>query len=178
MNKFLRYLAILVIIFFEVYAGVRLLTAPAEFSNSAIVIFGIFSLIIGVVMLYYAITFKQEYLPYRLGLALGILNVILGLFCVAFSQKVVEMFPVFAVIYGVVMVFAGIDKLGNYFIIKSRGLPHHWIWMVGAVLTIVLGIVIIANPFTTVEATYTFGGIFLIASGVVDLFAFIFSFFF
>ncbi len=179
MNKFTRCLAIFVFIFFEVYAGIRLLTAPADFSNSAIVVFGIVTLIVGAIMLYFAISMKERFpFSYKLGLAFGILNLIFGLLCVTMSDKIVNSFPVFAVLYGLVMFFTGIDKLGNYFIIKANGLPHHWIWMVGAVLTIVLGVIIMLNPFATVDVAVTYAGYFLIFTGVVDLFTFIFSFFF
>jgi uncharacterized membrane protein HdeD (DUF308 family) len=178
MSKILRYLAILVFIFFEVYAGIRLLTAPVDFTNSAIVVFGIATLIVGAVMLFYALTWRSESLPFRLGLVLAVVNILLGIICIAFTDKVIASFPVFAVIFGVIMFFTGIDKLGNYFIMKSKGLPHHWIWMVAAVLTIILGVVVIMNPFTTIDVALTYSGYFLIFSGIVDLFAFIFSFFF
>ena len=179
MNKFTRCLAIIIFIFFEVYAGIRLLTSPADFSNSAIVVYGIVMLLTGAVMLFFSLSMKEQFpLSYKVGLGLGILNILLGLLCVILSDKIVSIFPVFAVAFGVITFFTGIDKLGNYFIIKAKGLPHHWIWMVGAVLTIILGVVIMLNPFTSLDVAFTYAGYFLIISGVVDLFTFIFSFFF
>ena len=177
MSKFQRCLAIIVFIFFEVYAGVRLLTAPADFSNSAVITFGIVLLLVGAVSLYWSLTFKSTRLPYRLGLACAIIDLILGVVFVAFSKNVVNAFPTFAQIYGVLMVIMGVSKLGDYFIIKANGLPRHWLWMVGAILTIALGVVIFMNPFTAVEAAWTTSGYMLIAAGVFDLFVFIFSFF-
>ena len=49
--------------------------------------------------------------------------------------------------------------------------------MLAAILTIVLGVVIIMNPFTAVEAAWSATGYMLIFTGVFDLFVFIFSFF-
>ena len=41
MSKFQRCLAFIVFILFEAYAGYRLLTAPADFSSSAVTVFGV-----------------------------------------------------------------------------------------------------------------------------------------
>lgn len=178
MNKFTRCLFIFLFIVFEIYAGVRLLTDYEGFSNSAIITFGVFSLLAGAVMLFLALDLKKSALPYQIGMALAVLNIILGICCIAFSANIVAAFPVLAIAYGIIMVFVGIEKLGNYFVMKSWGYPRHWLWMVLAVLTIVLGVIIILNPFTAVDVTFTYAGYFLIFSGVVDLFVFIFSFFF
>ena len=113
MSKFQRCLAIIVFIFFEVYAGVRLLTAPAEFSNSAVIIFGVMLLVIGVISLYWALNLKSMQFPYRLGLVCAIIDLILGIVFVVFSQNVVNAFPTFAKIYGVIMVILGINKLSD-----------------------------------------------------------------
>ena len=48
-KKLMGYLTIVVFIFFEVYAGVRLLTNPVDFTNSVVFFFGIIMLIIGVI---------------------------------------------------------------------------------------------------------------------------------
>ena len=178
MSKFQRCLAIIVFIFFEVYAGVRLLTAPAEFSNSAVIIFGVMLLVIGVISLYWALNLKSMQFPYRLGLVCAIIDLILGIVFVVFSQNVVNAFPTFAKIYGVIMVILGINKLSDYIILKSHNLPRHWLWLVAAILTIALGVVIFLNPFTAVETAWTVTGYMLIGTGVFDLFVFIFSFFF
>ena len=177
MSKFGRYLAIIVFIFFEVYAGVRLLTAPVDFSNSAVVTFGIVMLLVGAISLYWALTLKSKGMPFQLGLVCAIINLILGIICIFWSQSVVNAFPVFAVFYGISMIVMGVNKLGDYFILKANGLPHPMLWMIGAVLTIILGVVVMLNPFGAVETAITVSGYMLIFSGVFDLFVFIFSFF-
>lgn len=177
MSKFQRCLAVIVFIFFEVYAGVRLLTAPADFSGSAVIAFGVALLVLGAVCLYWALTLKGLMLPYKTGLFLGIVQLILGVVCIVWHENIVLTFPTFAQIYGVIMVIMGVSKLGDYFILKANGLRRHWLWMVAAILTIVLGVVIVLNPFETVELAWTYTGYMLIFTGVYDLFLFIFSFF-
>ena len=177
MSKFQRCLATIVFIIFEVYAGIRLLTAPADFSNSAVITFGVVLLLLAAISIYWALTLKTSNLPYKLGLICGIINLILGVIFVGWSHNVVNAFPTFAKIYGVIMVIIGINKLSDYFILKTHNLPRNWLWMLDAILTIVLGFVIFMNPFTAVEAAWTASGYMLIFSGVFDLFVFIFSLF-
>lgn len=177
MSKFQRCLAIIVFIFFEVYAGVRLLTAPADFSNSAVTVFGIVMLLIGAISLYLALSLKAQQLPYKFALACAVIDLVLGVVFVAFSQKVVGAFPTFAKIYGVIMVITGISKIGDYITLQVWGLPRKFLWLIGAILTVVLGVVIFMNPFATVEMAWTWSGYFLIITGAFDLLVFILSFF-
>lgn len=177
MNKFQRCLIIFLFIFFEVYFGVRLLTAPADFSANAITVFGIVMLLVGAVSLYWALSLKSMQLPYKLSLTCGIIDLILGVIFVAFSPKVVGAFPIFAKIFGVIMVIMGISKIRNYIVLQTWGLPRDFLWLLGAILTIVLGVVIFMNPFAAVELTWTWTGYFLVFTGALDLLFFILSFF-
>jgi len=177
MNKFQRCLAIIAFIFFEVYAGVRLLTAPADFSNSVVITFGVILLIVGAISLYWALSMKAQLLPYKLILTAAVIDLILGVVFAAFSQKVVEAFPTFAKIYGVIMVIMGLSKLRDYITLQVWGLPRKFLWLIGAILTIALGVAIFMNPFTAVEAAWTWTGYFLVFTGALDLLVFILSFF-
>ena len=178
-KKILGYLTIFAFIFFEVYAGVRLLTAPIDFTTSMVTIFGIIIIIVGIYSIIRAFQAKAtNALPYRLGLFGGILDVIIGALCVFMTDKVVSLFPVLVMIYGVVMVIMGIHKIRNYMILKDFGINRSWLVVLSAVLTIILGIIVFLNPFSATDAAWTYTGIFLIVEGVIDLFTFIFSFFF
>lgn len=177
-KKILGYLTIIFFIFFEVYAGVRLLTNPVEFTNTVVVLFGVIMLVIGVVSVIRALQVKASTgLPYRLGLWGGIFDLIIGAICVFWSSKVVSLFPVLVMIYGIIMVVSGIHKFRNYLALKDLGINRSWLVALAAILSIVLGVIVFLNPFTATDAAWTYTGIFLIVEGVVDLFTFIFSFF-
>ena len=177
MSKFQRYLAIIVFILFEVYAGIRLLTAPTEFSNSAVIAFGVVMLVIGAISLFWALTLKSMGLPNKLAMICAVIDLILGVVFVAFSQKVVGAFPTFAKIYGVIMVIMGISKLRDYIVLQVWGLPRKILWLIGALLTIALGVFIFLFPVTTVEAAWMWAGYSLLFSAALDLVIFIASFF-
>ena len=177
-NKIWRILLIVAYIFFEVYAGVRLLTDPEGFTNSVIIIFGIIMVIAGIVSLVRALKAKSHGLPSTLGIVSGIVDILIGAACIAFSQKVMNMFPVFVVIYGIIMVIMGINKLGQWAVLNDLHIPRAWIMLVTAILTIVMGVIAIVYPLTTEVAVYTMTAVFLIVAGVADLFTLIFSFFF
>lgn len=178
-KKILGYLTIFVLIFFEVYAGIRLLTNPIDFTSSVVFLFGIIMLVVGVFSVIRALQVKaKSNLPYRLGLFGGILDLIVGALCVFFTDKVVGLFPVLVMIYGIIMVVAGIHKIRNYLVLKDFGFRFSWLVVVSAILTIILGVIVFLNPFTATATAWTYTGIFLIVEGVIDLFTFIFSFFF
>ncbi|MBQ6520344.1 MAG: DUF308 domain-containing protein [Anaerolineaceae bacterium] len=178
-RKILSYLTIVVLIFFEVYAGIRLLTNPVDFTASVVYLFGIIMLIVGVVSVIRALQAKaKSNLPYRLGLFGGILDIIVGVLCVFLTDKVIALFPVLIMIYGIIMVVAGIHKIRNYLVLKDLGFRFSWLVIVSAILTIILGVIVFLNPFTATATAWTVTGIFLIVEGVFDLFTFIFSFFF
>lgn len=177
-KKLFSYLTLVVFIFFEVYAGVRLLTAPVDFTNSVVFLFGIVMLIIGVVNVIRALQVKsRSQLPYRLGLFGGIIDIIIGVLCVFLTKNVIALFPVLVMIYGIIMVVAGINKIRNYLILKDFGVHRSWLIVLSAVVSIILGVIVFLNPFTATEVAWTYTGIFLIVEGVIDLFTFIFSFF-
>ena len=177
-KKILGILTIVFFIFFEVYAGIRLLTSPVEFTNSVVVIFGIVMLVIGVVSVIRALQAKSNGLPFRLGLFGGVIDLIIGAICVFFSQKVVDFFPVLVMIYGIIMAVAGIHKIRNYLLLKDFGINRSWLLLLSGILTIVLGVVVFLNPFPAMETAWAVTGVLLIVTGAADLFALIFSFFF
>ena len=176
-NKIWRALGLLVFIFFEVYAGIRLLSDPVDFTNSVIVFFGIIMLIVGVVSLIRALKMKSGGLPYTMTLVGAILDLVIGIICVAFSKNVVSLFPILAMFYGVAMVIFGVNKIRQYAVLKDLQVPRAWILLVSGILTIILGVIVFLHPFSTTELIWMWAGIFLIAEGVCDLFALIFSFF-
>ncbi len=175
MSKFQRFLAIIVFIFFEVYCGVRLLTAPVDFSNSAVVTFGIVMLLVGAISLWWAISLKNMMLPNTLAMVCAIFDLVIGIVFVAFPGKVVNAFPALAKIYGVIMGIMGISKLRDYIVLQAWGLPRRVLWLIGAILTIVLGVVVFMYPYQAVEASWMYAGYFLVFTGAVDLFVFLLS---
>ena len=177
-KKFMGYLTIVFFIFFEVYAGVRLLYHPVAFTIRVLGFCGIIMLIPAEVSVIRAFELKStRMLPYRLGLLGGVLDLIIGVICVFFSSKVVSLFPVLFMIYGIIMVVSGIHKIRNYLVLKDFGINRSWLVVISAVLSIILGVIVFLNPFSATEAAWLYTGIFLIVEGVMDLFTFIFGFF-
>ena len=176
-TKYLRLLTLAAFIFFEVYAGVRLLTNPVEFTNRAIIVFGVVMIIIGIVSLIRSLKAKSAGLPYTLGLVGAIFDLVIGVICIFLSSNIVALFPFLAMIYGVIMVIFGINKIRQYAILHDIHMPNVWILLIAGILSIVLGVIVFLHPFETTELLWAWTGYFLIFEGVFDLFALIFSFF-
>ena len=178
MNKFLAYFTLVALIFLEIYSGVRLLTNPAEFTGSLVMIFGGIMIFIGLVSLLRSLQVKTDshnLLPYRLGFFGGILDIIIGVCCIVLRDRIVALIPGIMMIIGVIMVIAGIHKVRNYLFLKDIGIHRSWLVILTAILTIILGILIFINPFTATAAAWSYAGYFLIVAGVFDLFTLIFS---
>ena len=177
MNKITRLLILLPFIFFEVYAGAFLLIDPITFTNNAIIVFGIVMLIAGLIGLIRALKASSNRRPNTMQLVASILDLIIGFVCVAYSPFVLAHIPDFVKICGVIMVIFGIYKLRHYALLNDLHVPHAWILLVSAILTIVLGIIVFLNPFTTTDMIWTWTGIFLICEGAADLATLLFSLF-
>ena len=108
MKKFLLCLPILAMIVFELVMGISLLNDPVDFTQKAIVIFGVFMIVLAVLGLVRWMKARGTSSFAALILAGVILDLLIGLFCVTRSDLVLDLFPVFAVFYGIVMVVMGI----------------------------------------------------------------------
>ena len=177
MKKLGVYLTLICFIIFEAYAGVCLLTNPEEFTNTAVIVFGIFMLLAGVFSIFSALKMKSQNRAYNLELFGGVLDLIIGVLCVIFNKSIVKLLPGVMVIIGIMMIIAGIHKIRNYMILKDLGVKRSWLIVLSAILTIVLGVIVCLNPFAAQQAAWTTSGIFLIVMAVVDLFVVIFSLF-
>lgn len=175
MSKFLRIAGLCIFFLFEVYAGLQLINDPVTFTNNVIIVFGIIMLIIGVLSLIRALRAKSSGLAHRLTLFGAVLDLIIGVVCVAGSKYIVDMIPVLAMVYGFIMVIMGINKVRNYAVLRDLGFRRSWLVLLSALLTIVLGAIIFLNPFLATELVWTYIGVFLIVEGVMDLIAFLFG---
>lgn len=100
------------------------------------------------------------------GLARGIILLLCALFLMLKSELVISIIPV---VLGFGVVVSGVMKLQNavsLYKIKSKS----WIAvLVTALLCLILGVVLIENPFTAASTLMIFIGIGLLFSGLTDL---------
>ena len=79
----------------------------------------------------------------------GLLELLGGAFCAFNSHWFIATFPVLTLVYGVVILVTGITKL-QWTVDIIRMKRSKWLWMaISAAISIVCGITVITNPFST-----------------------------
>lgn len=89
------------------------------------------------------------------------------------SNWFIVTFPLLTVIYGVLTLLGGINKV-QWAIDMLRAKQKYWfVAIISAVLTLVFSALILANPFASTAVLWTFIAVTLIVEAVIDIVAFI-----
>ena len=89
------------------------------------------------------------------------------------SNWFIVTFPLLTVIYGVLTLLGGINKI-QWAIDMLRAKQKYWfVAIISAVLTLVFSALILANPFASTAVLWTFIAVTLIVEAVIDIVAFI-----
>lgn len=159
----------------EAIIGILLLVNPIGFTSGIIIAFGILLMIIGISKTIRYFRAEPEEAAVSQILAKGLLMLLAGAFCAFNSHWFIATFPVFTLVYGVVILITGITKV-QWTIDIIRMKRSKWFWAaISAAISIVCGIVIITSPFSTAAVLWMFIGISLIAEAVFDMIGSIFG---
>ena len=159
----------------EIIIGILLLVNPVGFTSGIIVAFGIVLMIMGIgTTIKYFRTEPEEAAVSQI-LVKGLLELLGGAFCAFNSHWLIATFPVLTLVYGVVILVAGITKL-QWTVDIIRMKRSKWFWMaISAAISILCGITVITNPFSTTAVLWMFIGISLIVDAVFDMIGGIFG---
>ena len=159
----------LLLCFCEVLTGIILLINPIGFTSGIITALGIVITVIGLFsIIRYLRTDPAEAIAGQ-GLMKGLCAILAGLFCVLKSEWFLSVFPILTVIYGIVILITGIARI-QWTIDMLRMKQGKWyLAALGAIVALLCGMIIIANPFDTAKIIWIFTGISLIAEAVIDL---------
>lgn len=123
------------------------------------IIYGIFHLVL------YQRT-KSPFVTYRYDLVQGIIGLAIGIYVMIVPEILIETLPV---VLGVVVMIDSIVKIQNAWDLKRMGYDRWWLVMIGALVTLVFGLLMVFYPFTVYLSVIVFVGISLIVNGVSDL---------
>ena len=159
----------------EIIIGILLLVNPVAFTSGIIVAFGIVLMIMGIgTTIKYFRTEPEEAAVSQI-LVKGLLALLAGVFCAFNSHWFIATFPVLTLVYGVVILVTGITKL-QWTVDIIRMKRSKWFWMaISAAISILCGITVITNPFSTTAVLWMFIGITLIVDAVFDMIGGIFG---
>ena len=159
----------------EVIIGVLLLVNPIGFTSGIIIAFGIVLMIMGISKTIRYFRTEPEEAAISQTLVKGLLTLLAGAFCAFNSRWFIATFPVLTLVYGVVILIAGITKV-QWTIDIIRMKRSKWFWAaISAAISILCGITVIMSPFSTTAVLWMFIGITLIVDAVFDMIGSIFG---
>lgn len=159
----------------ELIIGILLLINPVGFTTGIIVAVGIALMLVGVgtTIRYFSIDATEA--SVRQLLAKGLLLLLAGAACTFCSYWFLVTFPILTLIYGVVILVAGITKL-QWMVDMIRMKRRRWFFAaISAGTSILCGIAIVSNPFASTAAVWMFIGISLIVEAIFDMIGGIFG---
>lgn len=103
---------------------------------------------------------------YKLDLILGAIFVILGGYILLNPLGLLSIIPI---VFGVLLIYHGISDLGQALELRKYEANRWWISIIIAIITIALGILVMRNPFDTIEMLMKIIGVCLVYDGLSDL---------
>lgn len=109
----------------------------------------------------------------KFNMIMGIVLVLLGIWICTQPRIVLSIIPV---VVGIIVLLHGLMDIQYTLDIKKTGNTKWWIALIAAILTLVVGGLLVFNPFTAYEITMVLLGIAMLYDGGSDLVLLIFSY--
>ncbi len=152
----------------EIIVGVLLLINPLGFTSTIVVGVGCALIILGIVcIINYFRTEVNEASAKQL-LLKGLISLLAGGFCTIRSRWIVATFTILTIIYGMVILVSGLSKIQKMVDMLRLKNNKWFIPAIGALISIICGVVILMRPFATTAILWIFTGITLIVEAVID----------
>lgn len=166
------------IIFFsiaEIIIGILLLANPVGLTKWIIIALGIVLILVGLISVFQYFRTPAVEAALKKSLAVGIMAILLGLWCAIKSEWLIALFPLLTTLYGIIILASGITKIQWTADMIRMKRERWWLMALSAVLTLICAVIIIANPFATTAALWIFIGITMIVEAIIDIIAAIIS---
>lgn len=158
----------LIMCLFELAVGILLLLDPVGFTSGIIIAAGVALILMGLIRAYKYFRMTPEEGAKSQALAMGLVALLAGVFCVTCSQWFVVTFPVLTLLYGIASLVTGLVKIQRTVDILRLKEQNWLLSAIGAVLSVAGGVIIICSPFGSTAVLWIFTGISLIAEAVFD----------
>lgn len=153
----------------ELLVGILLLINPVGFTSTIIIGFGSVLIVMGIICIIKYFKSEVAEASAKQLLLKGLAALILGAFCALRSRWFIVTFPIFTMVYGVIILLAGLSKV-QWAVDLIRLKNKKWFMpAISAAVSIICAIVILMNPFSTTKILWMFTGISLIAEAAMDV---------
>ena len=160
---------VIIICLLEALIGVLLLVDPVAFTSGIIIAVGIALLVAGVISIVGYFSTDAVEAALRGALAKGLALLLAGIFCVARPTWFIEAFPLITILYGVVILAAGLFKVQWAADLLRMKTGRWFLPAISAAVSIICAVIILSNPFASTLVLWMFVGISLIIEAVLDV---------
>ena len=170
MRALVRNLPIILLLLFEIVAGVMLFGKADMITQIVICIFGGVLIILGVVNMARYVKAKSNGESNAFALTTAVVMMVLGVAAPIFAFAVKDFSSIGAVIFGIIMVIAGVFKIGLFIDNHKALVPVNFMHMISGLLSIVLGaVVIVLRALNIGKSLWVLTGIMLLVLAVADI---------
>ena len=146
--------------------AILLIIEPETMLNTVMLILGIGILIDGLISVIVYIFTNKEQRAFSNSLVEGTLALVIAVLILTNKKIMISIIPI---IIGSWIIIKSIVKLQLALSIRSINEKSWILLMISAIITLVLGIIILVNPFSTMVTITVLGGILLLATAVIDI---------
>lgn len=146
--------------------GLALLLWPEASLRLVCYLFGAVILIKGLLSVWAYVRAEERFFFDYFGLVFGIAASALGVFLLLQPDTVVSVLPI---LVGVYVIVDAVVRLQSAFELRELGYAHWWGFLVLAGLSVALGVLMVANPFETVQLLVMAIGVILLVEGALSL---------
>lgn len=155
---------------FELVIGILLLINPMGFTTGIIMTAGGILILIGVINCIKYFTTELREATKGQYLTKGLIAVLSGAFCVLNTEWFLVTFPALTVIYGVAVLLAAVEKVQLCMDLLRLKRKKWYLAAISSVISIICAVIILKNPFSSVEITWIIAGVSLILEAVFDMY--------
>lgn len=146
--------------------GLVLLIWPGTTMRIVCTLLGGMLLIYGLAQIVIYLINKERTMISQGMMVFGIVLAVIGVWILMQPDMIIMAVPV---IVGVLIVIHGVHNVVQAVALKRDGYDRWWLALVFAALTVILGGILVYNPFEVAETVVRFIGLFLIYDGVSDI---------
>lgn len=146
--------------------SILLIINPTGVLNVVMIIFGLAILIDGILRFISYFKSEKESRVFSVELFMGIVEIMAGILVLIGKGIFISILPI---LIGIWIIVRSIMKLQISFNLKSADSERWILILISSIVSLLLGVLIILNPFGTVVTITVIAGIILLISSIIDL---------
>lgn len=152
--------------------GGAILIWPGSSLELICLLVGFVIMLYGAVKIFSAVSDRERKSRLVGGILFGAVLAGIGVYLIIRPRTILSILPV---VIGIFIVLNGLTKIQKALELKKAGYHKWWSFLLAALVTEALGILIISNPFSTVKLTFMVVGLVMVTDGIANIVTILFT---